>query len=216
MRIIGLFLVCSVCFTGYSFCDQKITYQSCCSKEVVRMDWSLEKKEDKIHLNGKRKGEEIQMEYSSDFLLLSYLEKKEPSKELDIVKEGPCLIIRSRDKGKEKIKSFKVGSTPWVQDWKFGLQNFLKGDRKEFSFYVVSPKDLSVYEMVATKEIEEELNLEGRKYVAQKVKITLKGFKKKFWKAQTWFDKENLLMLKYRANEGPGTPMTEITLLEEK
>ena len=214
MCVLRFFLACSIFYVGYGFGDQKVVYQSCSSKDIVRTDWNLENKEDKIYLSGIRKGEEIKMEFSPEFVLLSYLEKTSPAKELDIVKDGPCLIIKSREAGKEKIKSCKIGSVPWIQDWKFGLQKFLKEDKKELVFYVVSPKDLSAYEMVATKEMEEDLLMDGRKYQAQKVKITLKGFKKKFWKAQTWFDKKSHLMLKYRANEGPGTPITEITLLE--
>ena len=60
----------------------------------------------------------------------------------------------------------------------------------------------------------ETVEVAGTKYNAQKVKVTLTGFKKNFWKAQLWFDKESHLLIRYRANEAPGTPYTETTLIE--
>ena len=66
--------------------------------------------------------------------------------------------------------------------------------------------------MIATKDYVEDLSINGKSYKAQKLKITLQGFKKRFWKAEVWYDLQTLELLRYKANEGPGTPITEINL----
>ena len=42
----------------------------------------------------------------------------------------------------------------------------------------------------------------------------LQGQEKRFWKAEAWFDVKTKLMVQYRSNEGPRTPMTEVILLD--
>jgi len=53
-------------------------------------------------------------------------------------------------------------------------------------------------------------------YRAQKVKVTLDGFYKKFWKAELWYDTKSHNLLYYKANEGPSTPYTILTIKELK
>jgi hypothetical protein len=67
--------------------------------------------------------------------------------------------------------------------------------------------------MIATKLDVEDLTINGKIYNAQKLKITLQGFKKRFWKAEVWYDTATHLMLRYKANEGPGTPITDTIFL---
>ena len=48
---------------------------------------------------------------------------------------------------------------------------------------------------------------------ARKLKITLTGFfKSMFWKAQLWYDIKTNVLVKYKANEGPDTPTTKVTI----
>lgn len=208
--------LCAFClmFCIYGFADKKMVYDSCTAGVSTKTDWTIITGGDKVFLDGKNPRSDIKIECSPNYSLLRYFEKSDPSsKELDIRKEGPYLMIKSKEKGKEKTKSFKIGDTPWVQEFKFGFREFLQGNQKEYTFYIVNPKDLDVHEMIATKESIEKLEVRGVMYNAQKVKVTLKGFKKRFWKAYVWFDKELVHMIRYLANEGPGTSYTETDLV---
>jgi hypothetical protein len=214
MRILGMLMaVCLLQTTG--FCDRKVVYQSKTSGKSKSSEWNVKTKDDGISVNSKTINSHINMELSSDLSFISYCEKTEKDRDFEIKRDGVCLFISGTHNGADVLKSYRIGKDLWVQDFKFGLQPFLKGKSRESTFHLVSPKDLDIHELVASKEIEEVIEVEGKKYKTQRVKITLKGFKKRFWKAQAWFDKETHLLVRYRSNEGPGTPYTEVTLLEE-
>jgi hypothetical protein len=209
-------VVTAVCLLSQQgFCDQKITYQSKTSGKSKKTEWSLTEKKEGVSLKGKSAGSDINIEFSPDYTFLSYLEKAEPTRNYEIKREGPVLILSGRANGRDVNKSYKIGKDHWIQDFKFGLKSFLKEKSKELTFHLVSPKDFDIHEFVATKELEEVVEIEGKKYTTEKVRITLTGFKKKFWKAHAWFDKESHLLIRYRSNEGPGTPYTEVTILDK-
>jgi hypothetical protein len=216
MRIGKVIWAVALSYMVGGFCDQKIVYQSVTSGEKTQAEWQVKDQgENQVHISGVSKGSDIEMECLKGYLLQSYSEKTGSSRLLSIAKEEQVLIVNFLENGKQKLKSYKIGKTPWVQEFKFGFQSFLQAEQKTYNFYILNPKDLALHEMVATKDGEETLSLEGKSYDTQKIKITLTGFKKKFWKAYAWFDKQSLWMVKYRANEGPGTPYTEITLVKE-
>lgn len=194
--------------------EQKVVYESTSVGKSTKTEWRIEREKEGVWLKGtgSNKGEII--EYLDNYVLTSYAEKLSASRELTVTKEGTSLVIKGKDKGKEKLKSFKLGKKPWIQNFKFGFRPFLTDSKKELHFYIVNPKDFDVYEMVATKEEQGEVEILGTSCKTQKMKITLAGFKKKFWKAEAWFDQNTFLLVKYRANEGPGTPYTETILVE--
>lgn len=193
---------------------KKLVYQSTTKGESIQTRWEMYEKEGKTFMEGIKKERKTDLIYSADGSLLQFTEKVGTEDFLSIEKVGPCLIVKSHQKGKDKILSHKIGDKPWLQEFNFGLQNFIKQKTKVLEFYIIYPKDLSMQEMVVTKEIVEEIEVAGKKQQAQKVKITLTGFKKQFWKAQAWFDLTTGLLVQYRANEGPRTPYTDIEMLE--
>ena len=153
----------------------------------------------------------------SHFFPKSY-ELKDPSKqeELNIKREGQKLLISKKAGTDEKTKNYQMKTKNWVQDFSFGLRPFFSSSDTEWKFDIVNPKDLSLRTMVATKLEMEYKTFYGIKYRAQKVKVTLDGYLKKFWKAEIWFDTKTYNLLYYKANEGPSTPYTTITLKEIK
>jgi hypothetical protein len=193
--------------------DQEFIYQAMTQGTKVKANWKIEEKENKLLVSGQNKGRNVFLECSSSYSFLSFTEKVDQDREFKVSREGSTLKVQFKEKGKEKTKNYDIGQTPWIQEFKFGFQPFLSSNQKEYKFYIINPKDLGLHGMVATKEQVEELTIEGKKYLTQKLKVTLQGFKKKFWRAEVWFDQETQMMVKYKANEGPGTPTTEITLL---
>lgn len=193
---------------------KKMVYESTTKGEAIQTLWNIHPKENQVVIKGIKKDKKIDIVYAPDFSLMEYTEKEGVDDSLFIEKVGPCLIVKSHQKGRDKILSHKIGEKPWVQEFTFGMQKFIGQKAKTFEFYIVYPKDLSMQEMVATKEIVEEIEILGKKHKTQRVKITLTGFKKQFWKAQAWFDVDTGLLVQYRANEGPRTPYTDIQILE--
>lgn len=209
-----LIVALGIIFCTEGFAEQKLVYESVLKGDAVKVLWNLEEKENKVHVKIVKREKNVNMECLPDFSLINYSEKIGGSRELNISKVGPCLIVKNYEQGKEKILSHKIDKMPWVQEFTFGFQGFIKSNKKSYDFCIVYPKDLALHEMIATKEEEEELEIRGKKYSTQKVKITLAGFKKSFWKGYAWFDKESAVMVRYKANEGPRTPYMETSLIE--
>lgn len=205
-------LAMSLLFCVNGIANQKIIYESVTKGESIQAFWSIEKKENKSEMDCVKKDKKIHVEYLLDNSLSNYTEGTS-EKNFCIEKTGPCLIVKNSEKGREKVLSHRIGNKLWIQEFNFGFQNFIRSEKKSCDFCIVYPKDLALHEMVATKEGEEEIQIAGKKYKTQKVKITLDGFKKQFWKAYAWFDKETALLVRYKANEGPRTPYTETSLI---
>lgn len=214
MRLSTLMVSVGLLLCKDGFAEKKMIYETITKGDAVKVFWDSKEKEDKVHVTIAKKEKNVVMECLSDFSLINYSEKTGVNKELSISKSGPCLIVKNYEQGKEKILSHKIGKMPWIQEFTFGFQSFIKSDQNSYEFCIVYPKDLALHEMIATKEEEEELEIKGKKYNTQKVRITLTGFKKNFWKAYAWFDRESALMVRYKANEGPRTPYIETSLIE--
>ena len=214
MRLPTLIISLGLIFSCQVVAEQKMIYESVVKGDIVKVLWGSEEKENKTHIKIVKKEKNVTMECLPDFSLLNYSEKTGGSRELNISKVGPCLIVKNYEKGKEKILSHKIDKMPWIQEFTFGFQPFIKSNKNSYEFCIVYPKDLALHEMIATKEEEEEIEIGGKKYSTQKVKITLAGFKKSFWKGYAWFDKQSALMVRYKANEGPRTPYMETSLVE--
>ncbi len=214
MRLSTFIVALGFVFCAEGFAEQKLVYESVTKGDSVKVFWGSEEKENKIHIKIVKKEKNVTMECMPDFSLLKYSEKIGDLRELNISKEGPCLIVRNFEKGKERMLSHKIDKMPWVQEFTFGFQDFVKSNKKSYEFCIIYPKDLALHEMIATKEEEEEVEIEGVKYDTQKVKITLAGFKKSFWKGYAWFDRKSAMMVRYKANEGPRTPYMETSLVK--
>ena len=195
------------CFSLWS--DQTITYQSSLEGTHTQTKWSLAETLKQVEIFGQNRGNEIQLKYSPTFDLIRYFEKDSKKPVFEIQKDGDVLSIKNN----AKSKTLKLGKLPWIQEFKFGFQPFLKSKDKELPFTIVYNKDTTLHDMIATKEKIEKVTVGDKIYEAQKLKITLQGFKKRFWKAEAWFDLKTNLMVKYTSNEGPGTPPMEVTLL---
>lgn len=214
MRLFFLLMPLCLCFSSaQAFENHILTYKTSVEGVETKTDWLVEQPSEKIEINGQNKGSDIKVEYSPSFSLLHYTEIQDGQNLFDIIKEGNQLLVKSKTSA---LKKLKLGTLPWIQEFKFGLQPFLSSAKNEFAFCIVYAKDHSLHDMVATKEKEEILTIEGQHYETQKLKITLKGFKSRFWKAEAWFDKKTHFLVKYKANEGPRTPYTEVILSEKK
>ena len=124
------------------------------------------------------------------------------------------LILNGNVKGKKSSKTYYL-SEKWVQDFNFGLHNFLESKKSEMKFITINPDDFTKYQMVATRDSIHKLKIHDQVYNTQKVIVSLRGFKSLFWKAEIWYDLKSFDLIQYRANEGPGTPL-KTTVMDSK
>jgi len=124
------------------------------------------------------------------------------------------LTVKGKSQGREITKKYNI-SSKWIQDFNFGFHEFLEAQNREMTFLMLNPNDFTINEMIVKKQNIEKIKIGHINYNAQKVEVTLPGFKSMFWKAQIWYDLESYDLIKYIADKGPGTPVTTI-LLESK
>jgi hypothetical protein len=208
----NLIFISSLLLSPKGWSNQLYTYQGVLSGVKTITKWIVKDSENKVDISGQNRGNEVKLEYTPTFNLQQFIEKEPDAAPFEVKREGEKLFVKNHD----TEKPLNVGSQPWIQEFKFGFIPFLKSTDKTIDFAIVYRKDTSLHEMIASKEEVEKIQVNGKEYEAQKLKITLRGFKKRFWKAEVWYDTKKHLLIKYKSNEGPGTPYTEVTLLEEE
>jgi len=102
----------------------------------------------------------------------------------------------------------QIDSSPWVQAFVIGFQNFLASSESQTTFWAVRPTDMSVHKLVAIKQGAEEIVIDGEKIKAHKLKMTLEGWQSAFWQNWYWFDADGIL-LKYRDKQ-PASQITRV------
>jgi hypothetical protein len=188
------------------------------SGKKSEISWTVDQKSKEIEIIGKSSGEETKIFCDLNYFVVNYLCSYSNSKDstFSITREDGALNVTSKNGNDIKQKTYDIGKKNWIQDFSFGLRPFFMSDQEEIKFEIVNPKDLVIRTMVATKDVIEYKTFNNVEYRARKVKLTLDGFYKKFWKAEIWFDTKTHNLLYYKANEGPSTPYTTIVLKELK
>ncbi|NNM43854.1 MAG: hypothetical protein HKM07_05880 [Chlamydiae bacterium] len=154
---------------------------------------------------------------ASDYALEKFIYKTNTGNfQYVLQRDGDTLHVEGNPEGKKKVKSHEIGETPWLQEFGFGLRSFLESDEKNYKFCIVNPKDLGVVKMLAMKKKIETITVNDKEFKAQRIYVTLQGWKKAFWKADVWYDAESHDLLLYKANQGPNTPFTIVTLLSKQ
>ncbi len=179
--------------------------------------WVIEKKEKTFYIEGTSGGGKtsIVFSYPMDTHHFSF-ESYDKKNKYSILRKGSYLIAKFKNQTRKIEKKFKIGKHLWLQEFDFSFRSFILSKIFSFKFYIIHPKKLSLHHMIATKEKKlEDIKINNKHFRAVKVKVTLTGFKKIFWKAELWFEKETGDLLKYVANEGPNTPFSIITLLSK-
>lgn len=178
--------------------------------------WKLELKEDLLHIDGEGLNGNTKIITTPDRVTQSFTHKsKHNSDEYSIHREGPTLIAQKHENGERSEKRYKVGNDLWLQEFDFSFKPFILSNCRDIKFSIIHPKKLDLHDMVATKQSFEKLLINGVERETLKVKVTLTGFKKMFWHADLWFDPQAGDLLLYKANEGPNTPTSVITLFSK-
>lgn len=184
---------------------------------VSKTTWTIEEKKSTLHIQGSSVDGETLLITTPPLNTQSYSYRgKIKQSEYYMYREGPYLYARRTDANGVKQKEFQIGERFWLQEFDFSMRSFIMSAADRLKFYIVDPKKLNLHQMIATKSASlDHIQIGDHIYQATKVKITLTGFKKMFWKAELWFDSQTGDLLKYMANEGPNTPMRIITLVSK-
>lgn len=215
--LIFLFIaLCSFSFTSY-FTKKSYEYNNKVNNQNTKTNIILSKKDSDILISKSTEKDNTSLKYNKDYKLLNLSYKSDKkSTSYNFVNKNNLLICTGIINNKKINKSYKLSNKIWVQDFNFGLIPFLESKKKEFKFYMLNPDDFSKNNMIATKLNITNIKINNENYLAQKIKVTLKGFKSHFWKAEIYFDTKTFDLIKYVSDEGPGTPTIITTLLETK
>lgn len=205
-------------FVGCLFASEPVfIYNEFSSKHNLTTTWTtVEKSKDLLEITGEDEASTTILDCSKDFEISKfYFKSKKIQEEYTITLKKNVLEINSNVNNKKETKKHKI-SSPWIQQFGFGLKPFILSKDQSIKFCLVTPDNFDIQKMIAKKKQIETLNIEGKKYEAVLVTVTLPGFKSMFWKAKIWFDTKNGNFLKYQANHGPSTPVTTILLKKIK
>lgn len=182
----------------------------------TEVSWQIMDKGKELEILGSNDGKITEIFCDLAFHFSKYIAKTKGNEQFSVDREGDTLIVTKQTGENTKQQNYDIGKKNWVQDFSFGLRPFFMSSATEHKFEIINPKDLVMRTMVATKEEIEMKVFNGVEYRAQKVKVTLDGYYRKFWKAELWFDTKTHNLLYYKANEGPSTPYTILTIKELK
>jgi len=207
--------LCLTLSSLYCQTEPKWVYKEVVDGNAVQTEWFSKPLDNMIELEGISPKTKTQITCSNDYIInkITYESHKgKTPKEYSCKRDGSALKISSHSEDHQIEKIYQIGKSAWIQEFGFGLRPFVQSGYKSYKFCIINPKDYSLNQMVAKKERVELIDVNDKTYKAQKVKITLQGFKSLFWTAYAWFDTASGDLLMYRGNKGPNTPTSVITL----
>lgn len=201
------------CITA--FAKEILTYEKISSKGTQTITYSVTKDKNEFVVDIEGKEQKTTLIADNPFVLKKYISQKNKDS-FEFLQEGSVIRAKGTIQGESLSAEFKVSKkNPWIQEFDFGLRPLLASSKTHLNFQLINPKNFKMHKMVANKERQETLKLGDSTYEATLVEITLQGFKSMFWKAQIWYDSKTHDLLQYKANEGPNTPVTTVTLISK-
>ena len=205
-----LFLVNSTCFA----CDLVFDVQS--NDDASELCVTIDKKQDGITYRSVYRDVRQLYHYDNNNLLSRWeYENKTAGTTFTASRKKDEIIVRGTSNGQTLNKSLAVGNEIWLQNSEFGLLDFLNSKAKSKEFIVISPEDLSVNKVLATRSTSE-ISWNGQKIKIIELSARLRGFMSIFWKAVYWYRLPEMTFLRYSADGLPGVPKVDIRLVKEK
>lgn len=195
---------------------QTLVYNKVSGSGQLTTTYTVDKTTDLYNIEVVNKDQTTEIKGSIPYQLISMsFKSKKNTDYYTFTLKDSVLTADGQIKGQKLHETYKIGKTPWIQEFDFGLLPLLTSTKKSLNFELLHPKNFKIHKMVAKKQGIETITIEGKTYQAEEVHITLQGFKSMFWKAQLWYDSKTHDLLMYKANEGPHTPTTTISLISK-
>jgi len=212
LLILSIISFLNLSFLDFSKSKMKYVYTEETNGTKTKTTWKLKGKENQINIEGNNQYEKISIETDKNFNLskFKYINKSKKT-DYTIERENNSLLCSGIVNNKKiSDKKNNIGSYAWIQQFGFGLKKFSLSNENKYIFYSVNPNNFSVNKLQAKKQKIENLTINNKNYSAQKISLSLTGFKSLFWTAKIWFDTKDGTMLMYKGNEGPNTPTTTV------
>jgi hypothetical protein len=139
--------------------------------------------------------------------------------ELAAAVRGGRIVLSGSSKGKPVEKRFAADGPAWNQLFQMGLGPFVLSGRKDSSFRSIGtqgPGELKIGKMSVTRRGEEEIEINGQKVAAVRVRISLSGLLAIFWHGDYWYRRSDGLFLRYRGKNRSGGPIAVSELIAEE
>ncbi|MFN3659830.1 MAG: hypothetical protein ACK4TN_01175 [Brevinematales bacterium] len=120
-----------------------------------------------------------------------------------IEREGNVLVRKEHG---VIITNYIIDKAPWYQFVEVSFRPWiLSKEKKKDLFWIIQPGIMALHRMVATKEGEETLEIDGKRISTIKVRMTLPGAMAAFWGSWYWCD-QNGVFLRYEGVRVMGQP----------
>lgn len=132
------------------------------------------------------------------------------------VRKGQTIELVSNKDGKVKIHP--IDQAPWIQSREYGMRGFMRNSgEKKREFWLLTPGELNLNRMIATKEEQKRIKVGGKEFEAVKVVVRVAGWKQHFWSSEFWFRVSDGVFLKYKGSaSGPNSPQVISELVREE
>ena len=130
--------------------------------------------------------------------------------------DGATLRLRGAVDGEAVAWQRPVAEAGWFQPLSFALRGVARGEETTKRLVTLRPDTLEPMSIRATRKGVEQVVIEGQAVEAVRVQIRLTGWLRMLWHGDYWFRTGDWVFVRYEGVNGPpGTPKTEIVLIEE-
>lgn len=134
---------------------------------------------------------------------------------LTLVREGRSMRLTGALGRRQVSRVFEVDDAVWYGSILF-LRDFVLSGQPEMEFYMTKPEEDRVIKLLAIREANEEIMVDGEPVAAVRVRFTLPDIRRLLWSSTYWFRASDGLFVKSLETRGPpGTAKSAVELLEE-
>ena len=227
MYRISLLLLCLFLLPAINVFSQDLVYQEKKGdNKVLYYHYYLSKTSDQHHfrcvrLSGKDTLEDQILHTDGKYRSKSWdYSRKADQTRVKASLEGNRVTLKGIHDGKRINEIFDLDDYPWIQAFPLnpGLENWLTGEEEEITFWVIgtaSSADMDINRFTAEKKDKEKIMIMGSMLEAQRVNITLAGWRSMFWDGDFYFRVSDGRIIKYDGGGPPGEPSSVTHLVKE-
>ncbi len=131
------------------------------------------------------------------------------------IREGNAILMSGTLKGSPVSRTIAIDGRPWYEFPERSLCLYaISSSHPPISFWILLPSDGNAFLLMARWEGPDEIEVNGRKVMAIRVRVSLTGLLSIFWGTYYWYDATDGTFLKYKGVRGlPGSPETTVELI---
>jgi len=117
-------------------------------------------------------------------------------------RDGNKIVIEGKWKGKKADRELEIDEDLFFYNPKISLTPFILSKEKEIEFWGLRQDNLTAFKMIAKRQGEEVIRVDGKPVEAIKVYWTVDGLGSMFFKRTYWFRKSDGLYIKQLTSDG--------------